>query len=178
MTQQVVQVAVFALNGLLMIAYLPWYKDILARYSHAAGEEPGPANYDALFVNNVGNTEKRDYIPAMAILLAAIAFYDYFVPGRSGQFSMLVLLYPLFTLLIRRFRDMGQHPWLLFVPVSLMLLAFDIRLGYFSFGDSVAGVSFSESADGLFIWFALIVTAGFVVWGAAGSGRASSAAVA
>jgi uncharacterized membrane protein YhaH (DUF805 family) len=167
---------VFALNGLLMIAYLPWYKDILRRYSHAAGEEPGPANYDALFVNNVGNTAKGDYIPAVALLLTVIAFYDYFVPGRSGQFSMLVLLYPLFTLLIRRFRDMAQHPWLLFVPVMLMLLAFDIWLDYFSFSESVAGVSFNESADGLFRWFALIVTAGFVVWGAAGRGRASSVA--
>jgi uncharacterized membrane protein YhaH (DUF805 family) len=80
---------------------------------------------------------------------------------------MLVTLYPLFTVLIRRFRDMGQHPWLLFVPVMLMLLVFDIRLGYFSFSKSVSGVSFDESADGLFTWFALIVTALFVVWGAA-----------
>jgi uncharacterized membrane protein YphA (DoxX/SURF4 family)/uncharacterized membrane protein YhaH (DUF805 family) len=162
---------VFALNGLLMLAYLPWYRDILTRYSHAAGEEPGPANYDTLFVNNAGNTARRDYIPSMVLLLAAIAFYDYFVPGRSGQFSMLVLLYPLFTLLIRRFRDMGRHPWLLFVPVVLMLLAFDITLGYFSFNDSVAGVGFSETADGVFTWLALIVTAGFVIWGAAESGK-------
>jgi len=159
----------FALNGLLMIAYLPWYKEILRRHSHAAGEEPGPATYDALFVSNAGSTAKGDYIPAMVLVLAVIAFYAYFVPGRSGQFSMLVALYPLFTLLIRRFRDMGQHPWLLFVPVMLMLLVFDIRLGYFSFSESVTGnVSFGESADGLFTWFALIVTAGFVIWGAAG----------
>jgi uncharacterized membrane protein YphA (DoxX/SURF4 family)/uncharacterized membrane protein YhaH (DUF805 family) len=164
----------FALNGLLMLAYLPWYKSILARYSHAAGEEPGPANYDTLFVNNVGNTARRDYVPAMVLVLAVIAFYDYFVPGRSGQFSMFVLLYPLFTLLIRRFRDMGQHPWLLFVPVMSMLLTFDIWLGYFSFSESVAGVSFDESADGVFAWFALIVTAAFIVWGAVGAGKASS----
>lgn len=167
---------VFALNGLLMIAYLPWYKDILRRHSHAAGEEPGPASYDALFVNNAGNTTRGDYIPAMVVVLAVIAFYAYFVPGRSGQFSMLTALYPLFTVLIRRFRDMGQHPWLLFVPVMLMLLAFDIRLGYFSLSESVAGVSFNESADGLFTWFALLVTALFVVWGAVGSSRRSSAA--
>lgn len=164
-----------ALNGLLMIAYLPWYKDLLARYSHAAGEEPGPANYDALFVNNAGNTARGNYLPSMALLLATLAFYAYFVPGRSGQFSMLVLLYPLFTLLIRRFRDMGRHPWLLFVPVILMLLVFDIELGYFSFSESVAGVSFSESADGLFTWFALLVTAGFVVWGAAERGKSTAA---
>ena len=61
-------------------------------------------------------------------------------------------------------------------PVLFMLLAFDIRLGYFSFSKSVAGVSFNESADGLFTWFALIVTALFVVWGAVGSSRRASAA--
>jgi hypothetical protein len=167
----VLAVVLLALNGLLMIAYLPWYKGILARDSHAAGEEPGPANYDALFVNNVGTTAKRHYVPAMVLVLAVIAFYAYFVPGRSGAFSMLVLLYPLFTVLIRRLRDMGQHPWLLFVPVMFMLLAFDIRLGYFSLSKSVAGGGFGESADGLLTWFALIVTAGFVLWGAAGRGK-------
>lgn len=165
---------VFALNGLLMIAYLPWYRDILQRYSHAVGEKPGPTSYDALFVNNAGNTAREHYIPAMVLLLSAVAFYAYFVPGRSGQFSMLVLLYPLFTLLIRRFRDMGRHPWLLFVPVTLMLLAFDIRLDYFSFSESVGNASFDESANDLFTWFALIVTAAFVVWGAAESGKGSS----
>lgn len=168
--------AVFALNGLLMLAYLPWYRDILQRYSHAVGEEPGPANYDALFVNNAGATAREHYVPAMVLLLASIAFYAYFVPGRSGQFSMLVLLYPLFTLLIRRFRHMGRHPWLLVVPVMLMLLVFDIRLGYFSFSESVGNASFDESANELFTWFALVVTALFVMWGAAGSDAGASRA--
>lgn len=167
-------VALLALNGLLMLAYLPWYESILARYSHAAGEEPGPANYDTLFVNNGGHTVRRDYVPAMVLVLAVVAFYDYFVPGRSGQFSMLVLLYPLFTLLIRRFRDMGQHPWILFVPVMAMLLTFDIWLGFFSFSESVADVSFDESANTAFIWFALAVTAACIVWGAIGASKASS----
>ena len=168
---------VFALNGLLMLAYLPWYRDILERYTHAAGEEPGPATYDALMVNNDGTTAKEHYIPAMVLVLAVFAFYWYFVPGRSGEFSMLVLLYPLFTLLIRRFRDMGQHPWLVFVPVMLMLMYFDIRLDYFSFSESVAGTSFNESVDGLFSWLALIVTAGFLVWGAVGNARAPASAM-
>ena len=167
---------VFALNGLLMLAYLPYYRDILQRYTHAAGEEPGLANYDALMVNNDGTTTKGNYIPAMATVLVSIGFYAYFVPGGSGIFSMFVLLYPLFTLLIRRFRDMGQHPWWLFIPVMMMLMYFDIWLGYFSFSHNVSGTSFSESVDGLFSWCALIVTAGFLVWGAVGNARSSSPA--
>lgn len=157
----VLTLAAFALNGLLMLAYLPYYKEVLHRYSLAVGEDPGPANYDALFVNNDGTTAKADYIPAMVTVLVTIAFYAYFVGGGSGIFSMLVLLYPLFTLLIRRFRDMGQHPWLLFVPVILMLIYFDIWLGYFS----------TEGLDGAVTWLALIVTAVFVVWGSVGSSK-------
>jgi len=162
---------VFALNGLLMIAYLPYYRDILQRHTLAAGEEPGPANYDALMVNNHGMTGKRHYIEAVVAVLAAWAFYAYNVPGGSGIFSAFVLMYPLFTVLIRRFRDMGQHPWLLFIPVTLMMMYFDIKLGYFSFSHNVSGASFSESVDGLFNWFALIVTAGFLVWGAVGNSK-------
>lgn len=172
----VLTLAAFALNGLLMLAYLPWYKSILARYSHAVGEEPGPANYDALFVSNAGTTAKAHYVPAMVLLLVVVAFYGYLVPGRSGQFSMLVLLYPLFTLLIRRFRDMGQHPWLVLAPVVLMLLAFDIWLGYFSFSSSVGGASFGESANDTFAWLASIVTAGFVIFGAVGGRKGAPVA--
>lgn len=154
----------FALNGLLMVAYLPYYREILQRHTMAAGEQAGPANYDALFVNNQGNTSRGDYLPAMAVVLLTTAFFGLIVTGRTADFCMLVLLYPLFTVLIRRFRDMGRHPWLLFAPVMLMLLAFDISLGYFSLG---------EPADGTFSWIAIAVTAVFIVWGAAGTTRAS-----
>lgn len=157
----------FALNGLLMLAYLPYYRDVLQRHALAIGETPGKANFDALFVNNLGTTSRADYLPGIAVVIVAIAFFGYVVTGRTADFCMLVLLYPLFTVLIRRFRDMGQHPWLLFAPVTLMLLAFDIWLGYFSLG---------EPADGIYGWIALAVTAAFIVWGAAGNAKALPAA--
>lgn len=155
----------FALNGLLMLAYLPYYREILQRHTMAAGEEAGPARYDALFVNNQGKTARANYIPAMIVVLLVIAFYEFVVGGRTADFCRLVLLYPLFTLLIRRFRDMGRHPWLLFAPVMLMLFEFDIGLGYFSLG---------ETANGAYTWIALAVTAVFIAWGAAGPARVSS----
>jgi hypothetical protein len=160
----VLTLAAFALNGLLMLAYLPYYKQILARRSVAAGETAGPANYDALFVNNVGTTAKADFLPAVVVLLVTLAFYSYLVGGRTADFCILVLMYPLFTVLIRRFRDMGQHPWLLSVPLWLVLLHFDVKLGYLDLGASGAAAT---------MWLALIVTAVFVAWGAAGSGRHS-----
>lgn len=162
----IVTLAAFALNGLLMLAYLPYYKQILQRYSVAAGEETGSSSYDALFVNNQGNTAKADYIKALVVLLAASAFYIFLAIGPTLDFYKMVLLYPLFTVLIRRFRDMEQHPWLLFVPLMLMLLVFDIGLGFFSF---------SESVDGMFTWIALLVTAGFLVWGGISPGKTDQA---
>jgi uncharacterized membrane protein YphA (DoxX/SURF4 family)/uncharacterized membrane protein YhaH (DUF805 family) len=150
----------FALNGLLMVAYLPYYRELLQRRTLAIGEEAGPANYDALFVDNDGKTSRANYIPALVVVLLVAAFYAFVVTGRTADFCRLVLLYPLFTLLIRRFRDMGLHPWLLFVPVMLMLFEFDIGLGYFSLGEA--------AADGVYRWIALLVTAAFLLWGAAG----------
>jgi hypothetical protein len=161
-----VTLVTFAVTGLLMLAYLPYYRELLQRHTVAVGETAGAASYDALFVNNLGNTSRADYVPAMAVVLLVIAFFGYVVTGRTADFGMVVLLYPLFTVLIRRFRDMGQHPWLLFAPAVLMLLAFDIMLGYFSLG---------EAADVTFTWIALAVTAAYIVWGGAGAAGASSA---
>jgi hypothetical protein len=159
----VLTLAAFALNGLLMLAYLPYYQSILARRSVAVGETAGAA-YDALFVNNVGTTAKTDFLPSLVALLVTIVFFDYLVGGRTADFCMLVLMYPLFTLLIRRFRDMGQHVWLLSAPLLLVLLHFDVRLGYLNLG---------ETGSAITLWVALVITAAFIAWGAVGNSRRS-----
>jgi uncharacterized membrane protein YhaH (DUF805 family) len=87
------------------------------------------------------------------------------VGGRTADFCILVLVYPLFTVLIRRFRDMGQHPWLLSAPLLLVLLYFDVKLGYLDLG---------ETGTPTTMWLALVVTAVFIAWGAAGNGRRSA----
>lgn len=156
----ILTLAVFAINGLLMIAFLPYYKGVLDTHALAAGEEAGKG-YDDLFIDHRSHASRGDYVPAMISVLAVIAFYSYYVPGRSGIFSTLVLVYPLFILLIRRFRDMGQSPWLVFAPLLLVLLAFDVRLDFFSLG---------ETGDGLINWLAILATAAVVVWGSI-SGR-------
>jgi uncharacterized membrane protein YphA (DoxX/SURF4 family) len=163
----VLTLAAFAVNGLLMLAYLPWYQSILARRSVAAGETAGPANYDALFVNNAGTTARGDFLPAVVTVLVTLTFYSYLVGGRTGDFCMLVLIYPLFTVLIRRFRDMGQHPWLLSAPLLLVLLHFDVKLGFLNLG---------EAGNAAAMWLALLVTAVFIAWGVAGNGNARTSA--
>ena len=161
----IVTLAVFAVNGLLMLAYLPYYKGVLERQPLAAGEESGSAtNYDGLFLNPNGQTPKAQYIPAMIVVVLTLLFYNYMVGGggRNAQFCMLTLMYPLFVLLARRFRDMGLETKLLFIPLTLVLLFFDVLFGYFSMGDVM---------DGAIGWLALIVTGAFMVWGSVGSDK-------
>ncbi len=155
----VLSLAMFAVNGLLMLAYLPCFKGTLERFSMAAGEEHS-SSYDNLFVSPYGTTGKADFIPALITVLAAMAFFGYFVPGRTADFCMLVLTYPLFILLIRRVRDMGRNPWVVSVPLLFVLIAFDVQLGYFTL---------EETGDGLIGWLAVLMTAVFVGWGLAGN---------
>ena len=154
---------VFALYGLLMLAYLPYYKDVLQENSLAAGEEAGKS-YDNLFISPNGQTSRENFIPALITVLVAFAFYNFMIAGRSVDFSKLVLMYPLFILLIRRFRDMGQTPWLLFAPLLTVLLAFDVQLEYFTLG---------ETLDGLINNLALVIAAAFILWGGVNLGKSS-----
>jgi putative oxidoreductase len=161
----VLTLAAFALNGLLMLAYLPYYRDILQRHSLAAGEDAEPTSYDGLFVDPKGRTSRAPFLPALIVVVAAILFYGYVVTGRTAEFCMLVLLYPLFTLLTRRIRDMGQSPWLVLAPLVLMLVTLGFRLDYLDLG---------AATDTALTWIAVAVTAAFAVWGSASKGKPPS----
>ena len=93
-------------------------------------------------------------------LLAVVAFYQFQVTGRTAQFCMLVLLYPAFVLHARRLHDMGQSAWLLLVPILLMIAAFAIWLKYWSPGAQVTAAV---------PMIALVVAAGFALWGCIGN---------
>jgi uncharacterized membrane protein YhaH (DUF805 family) len=112
-------------------------------------------NFETLFVNPNGRTVRTEYVPALLTVLATIAFFTFVVPGRTSQFCMLVLLYPVTVLLARRLRDMGYSVWLLLVPLALMLVAFGIWLGYVSLGEAV---------DDALPSVALAVSAVFLLW--------------
>ncbi len=114
--------------------------------------------YEALFVNPNGRTARADYVPALITLAAAIAFFAYMVTGRTAHFCMLVLMYPAFVLLARRVRDMGYSAWLVIVPLAVTLMAYAVKLGYFSVSDSL---------NGMLPWIALAVSAAFALWGCA-----------
>jgi len=78
---------------------------------------------------------------------------------------MLVMVYPAYVLVVRRFHDMGYSAWLLFAPLLVVLVAFDVQLGYFTMG---------ETLDGMINWIAMVVAGVFMVWGCVAQGRNSS----
>jgi len=161
----IMALAVFALNGLLMLAYLSYYQGTLQRHALAIGEEVNTrTNFDDLFVNLKNSAAKAQFIPAIIPVIAAIVFYDYLVGGGTADYCLLFLMYPLFTLLTGRIRDMGFSPAFLLAPLVLILVYFGIRLDYFSLGDTLNSVT---------TWSALILTAGFVLWGSIHAGNSA-----
>jgi uncharacterized membrane protein YhaH (DUF805 family) len=158
--------AAFALNGLLMLAYLDYYKGPLQRRALMAGEaSAGRATYDFLFVNPSGRASRGQFVPALITLLVAVVFYAYLVTGRTAMWCMFVLLFPAIVLHARRLHDMGHTAWLLLIPGVLMVAAFAIWLGIFSLGASL---------DRTVPLIALVVSAGFALWGCLGKGQAEA----
>ena len=153
----------FAINGLLMIAYLPYYRDILKDSPLARGET-ADSSYDALFINPHGSTSKAEYITALVTIVIAMAFFGLYMTGRTAEFCMLVMVYPAYVLIVRRFHDMGYSAWLLLAPLLIVLVAFDVQLGYYSMG---------EAMDGIINWLALAFAGAFMLWGCVAESKQS-----
>jgi uncharacterized membrane protein YhaH (DUF805 family) len=119
-------------------------------------------NFDTLFVNPNGRTSRDQFVPALITILAVAAFYQLLVGGRTGLWSLSVLLFPAFILHARRLHDMGRSAWLLVVPTVLMVAAFAIWLKLVSFGAQI---------DAVVPLIALAVSAGFALWGCIGKGQ-------
>lgn len=84
-----------ALNGLLMLAYLPWYRGVLEPGQLADGEGPEDGgNYESLFVNPLGAAPPAAYPGAALVLVAAVAFYWFVVPGLNSTTGLITLGVP------------------------------------------------------------------------------------
>jgi len=151
-----------ALNGLLMLAYIEYYKGVLQRHALAVGED-STSNFDVLYVNAAGRTGRAEFIGALITVLAAYAFYHFLVPGRNSQWVQLTLLFPAVVLLARRLHDMGVNAWLLIVPTALVLATAYLYL-----------YAPGAESKGMVAVAAMIVSAGFVVWGLVSKGHATA----
>ncbi len=155
----------FALNGLLMLAYLGYYQGALQRSPLTLGESGQAMTWDELFVHTKGRTSREHFIAAVVPLAIVVWWYAQASPNVYPQWSLLVLLFPASVLLARRLHDMGHSGWLLLVPAVLTVAAmaiWDHRL------DLGAQPNFAVPLG------ALIVFVGFAVWGCIGKGTAES----
>ena len=151
----------FALNGLLMLAYLDYYKSMLQRHALTLGERKGGVvSYEARFANPSGRTSRGDFIGALIPLLAAAALYFFLVKNRNGDWVLVTLLFPAAVLHARRLHDMGQTAWLLLIPGLLDVTAIWLHMNK----------SNPEIRPGV-VLAAVVVSAAFVLWGLIGKGQ-------
>jgi len=155
----------FALNGLLMLAYIGHYQGALQRSPLTLGESGQAMTWDTLFVYSKGRTPRDQFTAALIPLAIVVWWYVQANPSVYPQWSLLVLLFPAIVLHARRLHDIGHSGWLLLVPAVLTVAAmaiWDHRL------DLGAQLNFAVPLA------ALIVFVGFALWGCIGKGKAQA----
>jgi uncharacterized membrane protein YhaH (DUF805 family) len=151
----------FALNGLLMLAYLDYYRGMLQRRAATLGEgEKAETRYESFFANPNGRTSRGDFIRALIPLLAVAALYFFLVKGRNGEWVLVTLLFPAAVLQARRLHDRGLTAWLLLIPGALDATAIWLHMASRN-PELQPGVNLA----------ALLVSAGFVLWGLVARGQ-------
>lgn len=157
----VLALAAFALNGLLMLAYVDYYRDMLQPHALTLGERGWRVpHYESLFANPNGRTSRDSFVGALVPLLAAAALYFFLVKGRNGEWVLVTLLFPATVLHARRLHDMGYTAWLLLIPNALNLTAIWLHM-YRHSPELQPSVTLA----------AVVLSVGFLIWGLAGKGQ-------
>ena len=156
----------FALNALLMLAYLPYYKGALQRAPLTLGESDHRSYWNTLYVQPSGRTSRGHFLAALIPLALAILWYAYKGPAVDyAPWGVVVLLYPAVVLYVRRLHDMGRTGWLMLVPAVLAALAMLIWAHRISLGAQL---------DAAIPLAALVAFAGFALWGCIARGQAET----
>lgn len=155
----------FALNGLLMLSYLGYYKGALLPRALTLGESGGAMIWDTLFVNPRGRTSRHHFMAALIPLALVVWFYARSGPNIYAPWDLLVLLFPAVVLHARRLHDMGHNGWLLIVPAVLTIAAMAIWARLVTLGPRL---------DLAVPLAALVVFIAFVLWGCIGKSQAES----
>jgi uncharacterized membrane protein YhaH (DUF805 family)/uncharacterized membrane protein YphA (DoxX/SURF4 family) len=156
-------IVAFALNGLLMLAYLDSYKGVLQRAPRTLGESDSHTSYNTLFVQPGGRTSRGHFIAALLPLALAVLWYANKGPAVNyACWGVLCLLYPAVVLHVRRLHDLGRTGWLMLVPTVLTVLAMGIWAGRVSLGAQL---------DAAVPVAALLVFVAFALWGSIAKGQ-------
>jgi uncharacterized membrane protein YhaH (DUF805 family)/uncharacterized membrane protein YphA (DoxX/SURF4 family) len=162
----VLALVAFALNGLLMLAYLDYFKGALQRAPLTLGETDRRTSWNTLFVVPRGRTSRAHFLAALIPLALVVVWYTYKGPAiYYGSWAVLVLLYPAVVLHVRRLHDMGRTGWLMLVPAALTVVAMGIW---------AHRVSFGAQLDVALPLAALVVFIGFTLWGTLERGQAET----
>jgi uncharacterized membrane protein YhaH (DUF805 family)/uncharacterized membrane protein YphA (DoxX/SURF4 family) len=154
--------AALALNGLLMLAYIDYYKDMLVRRALTFGETEVATSWNPTFAWATGRTSRVNYIKALIPLILAAAFYTVLAKtGRNGEWVLATLLYPGFVLVAGRLHDMGQTAWLLLAPGLVTVIALWLHF----FADPKAALTVDVGVA------AYVVCIAFLVWGLVWKGQ-------
>src|SRR5690606_10132559 len=98
-----------ALGALLMLAYLPYYRGVLAGGELAAGEGPeAGTHYESLFANPLSGAPAKACLGGAIVLAAAFAFYWFVVPYANGTTGLVTLAVPAAILAVNVFRSMTR----------------------------------------------------------------------
>jgi uncharacterized membrane protein YhaH (DUF805 family) len=157
--------AAFALNGLLMLAHLEYYKGALQRVALTLGETGRSMIWDSLFVDSKGRTSRGQFTAALIPLAFVVWFYAHTGPNAYAPWNLLVLLFPALVVNARRLHDMGHSGWLLLAPAILTVAAMAIWARLINLD---AQLNFAVPL------VALAVFAGFAVWGCIANGQAEA----
>jgi uncharacterized membrane protein YhaH (DUF805 family) len=152
----------FALHGLLMLAYLDYYKGALRRTALTLGESGRSMIWDTLFVHPKGRTSRGQFTAALIPLAFVVWCYAGSGPNTYAPWDLLVLLCPAVVLHARRLHDMGRSGWLLLAPAVLTVVAMAIW---------ARRVSLGTQFDSAVPLAALVVFVSFALWGCIGKGQ-------
>src|SRR6187399_1229759 len=159
-------VVAFGLNGLLMLAFLPYYRGALQRAPLTLGESDRSTYWNTLFVQPGGRTSRGHFLAALLPLALAVLWYVYKGPAIDyASWGVLVLLYPAVVLHVRRLHDMGRTGWLMLVPAALTVVAMGIWAERISLGTQL---------DVMVPLAALVAFLGFALWGCIARGQAET----
>lgn len=157
--------AALALNGLLCLAYVDYYKGMLVQRAVTIDETADGGSYEDRFAYPAGRTSQKAYVPALILVVVAAAFYQFVAKsGLNGEWVMTTLLFPGFVLTARRLHDMGQNAWLLLLPGVLDAAALGMH-----YADALK--LHAGAPPAWLSWAAVVVTAAFAVWGLVGKGQ-------
>ena len=120
-------------------------------------------NFESTFIDPSGRIARGPFILALIILLLVAALYYFLVGGISGDWCLVVLIYPFIVLNARRLHDMGQTAWLTLAPAALLIATAYLHI-YQTKSPYLMPVALA----------ALIVSALFALWGLIGKGKAGA----